>query len=230
MFGVVSCRLFLAWCSATADLPQRVRPQDPPQLAERRLVFSDPRIAQPYVSRSYLVPERDTGDQVEAAKLTMLAELLGGNGATSVLGKKLLFNTQQAVYASAYYDGGSIDDTTFGLVMVPTPGTDLKTAEAALDKAVSEFLTEGVDAQQFERIKFQIKASQIYAEDDIQSLARRYGEGLSTGLTIADIEAWPDILMAVTEDDVMEAAHKVFDRRNAVTGWLMPSDTTEMMQ
>jgi zinc protease len=214
----------------TPDLPERIRPEEPPQLGERRIPFSDPRIAQPYVIRSYLAPERNSGDQVQAARLTMLAELLGGNGATSVLGKKLQFDTQLAVYASAYYDGVSVDKTTFGLIMVPTPGTSLQAAESALDEAVAEFLAEGVDSQQFERLKFQIKASQIYAEDDIQSLARLYGEGLTTGLTIADIEAWPDILLSVTEDEVLDAAREVFDKRNAVTGWLMPTASAEVMQ
>jgi zinc protease len=54
----------------------------------------------------------------------------------------------------------------------------------------------------------------------VNALARRYGEGLSIGLTIADIESWDDALAAVTEADIMAAAQKVFDRRNAVTGWL----------
>ena len=61
----------------TPDLPERQRPQEPPQLAERRLVFPDARVAQPYLSRSYLAPERDPGDQKQAAALTVLAEVLG---------------------------------------------------------------------------------------------------------------------------------------------------------
>ena len=214
----------------TLDLPERTRPQEPPQLAERRLTYSDPRVAQPYVLRNYLAAERNPGDQVEAARLKILAELLGGNGATSVLGRKLQFETQQAVYASAFYDGVSLDETTFGLIMVPTPGTDLAAAEAALDRAVTEFLEEGVDPQQFERLKFQIKASQIYEADNIQSLARRYGAGLTSGLTIEDIDGWTDTLMAVTEQEVMQAAREVLDRRRSVTGWIMPAETEEVMQ
>ena len=207
----------------TPDLPERVRPQEPPQLSERRLTYADPRVAQPFISRSYLAAERDPGDQQEAARLTILARLLGGNGATSVLGRKLQFETQQAVYVSAFYDGISLDDTTFGLVMVPTPGTDLSAAEDALDQAIAEFLEEGVDADQFDRLKFQIKASQIYAEDDILSLVHRYGEGLTAGLTLEDVEAWPEIVLAVTEEEVMETAKRIFDRRKAVTGWTMPA-------
>ena len=61
-------------------------------------------------------------------------------------------------------------------------------------------------------------------------MAHRYGAGLTSGLTIADIEAWPSILDAVTEDDIIAAAHKVFDRRNAVTGYVMPSDPAEVGQ
>ena len=196
----------------------------------RRLAFADERIAQPYVTRSYLAPERDSGDQFEAAKLVMLAEVLGGTGATSVLGKKLQFDTQQAIFTSASYAGVSLDDTTFGLVIAPTPEVSLREAETALDNAVAEFMAEGVDSKQFERIKMQLRALRIYAEDNIESLARRYGSALTSGLTVADIQVWPDILQSVTEDDVMDAARSIFNRDNAVTGWAMPADAEEIMQ
>ncbi len=214
----------------TANLPERNRPQDPPQLSERRLAFADERIAQPYVTRSYLAPERDSGDQFEAAKLAMLAAVLGGDGATSVLGKKLQFDTQLAIFTSASYTGVSLDDTTFGLVIAPTPDVSLREAEDALDNAVAEFMEEGVDSEQFERIKMQLRASRIYAEDNIEALARRYGSALTSGLTVADIQAWPDILQSVTEDDVMDAARSIFNRDNAVTGWAMSADAEETMQ
>lgn len=58
---------------------ERVRPVEPPQLAERRLQFTDPNISQPYVTRSYLAPERNPGDPKKAAALTFLSALLGGN-------------------------------------------------------------------------------------------------------------------------------------------------------
>src|SRR6056297_163944 len=99
---------------ANPDLPARDRPQEPRQLAERRLVFEDARVGQPYVARSYLAPERDSGAQEEAAALTVLAEILGG-GTTSVLAQALQFDTQTAVFTSARYGGKSLDDTTFDL-------------------------------------------------------------------------------------------------------------------
>lgn len=209
----------------TVDLPVRARPQEPPQLSERRLSFTDARVAQPYISRTYLAPERDPGDQFEAAKLEMLAAVLGGNGATSVLGQKLQFDTKTALFTTAFYSGISLDDTNFGLVIVPSAGVSLEDAEAALDNAIAEFIEEGVDPVQFDRIKMQLRAARIYAEDNIESLARRYGSALTSGLTLEDIEAWPEILQSVTEEDVISAAREIFDPSKAVTGWIMPPAT-----
>ncbi len=215
---------------ANPDLTARARVSEPPQLAERRLVYEDPRVAQPYVLRTYLAPERDPGDQEEAAALTLLAEILGGSGATSVLGRKLQFETQTAIYSAAFYDGTSLDDSTFGLIVVPTEGVDLQDAEDAMDRAVAEFLDEGIDPEQLDRIKMQLRASLIYGDDDLSSLARRYGVGLTSGLTIEDIEAWPEILQAVTSEDILAAAERVFDRRRAVTGWLTGVEQMEVSQ
>ena len=58
----------------------------------------------------------------------------------------------------------------------------------------------------------------------VQTLADDYGRSLTSGLTLDDIAAWPDVLQAVTEEDVMEAARLVFDRRRSVTGYVMPEN------
>jgi zinc protease len=207
----------------TPGLKARQRPSEPPQLAERRITLADPRVAQPYVIRTYLAPERNPGAQDEAAALTVLAELLGGSGNSSVLAKALTFEDAKAAYVSAFYDATALDTTTFGFVILPVPGVSLEEAEAALDAALADFLADGIDPAAFARIKTQIRAAQIYARDDSDRLARRYGEALTTGLTVADIEAWPATLDAVTPDQVMAAARAVFDRRKSVTGHLVQS-------
>lgn len=198
----------------------RIRPTEPPQLAERRLVLADERVAQPYVARSYLAAERNSGDQKEAAALTMLAQLLGGNRATSVLARALEFDQKVATYTEASYDGVSLDQTTFGLAVVPADGVSLDQAEKAMDAVLDQFLKTGVDAAEFARIKAQVKAEQIYSADNTQGLAHRYGMALASGLTVQDVQAWPDVLQAVTAEEVMAEAKKVLDRRQAVTGWL----------
>ncbi|MCE0505493.1 insulinase family protein [Roseivivax sp. GX 12232] len=205
---------------ANPELGPRERPQEPPQNAPRRLTYADPRVSQPYVIRSYLAPERDPGAQERAAALTLLAEVLGG-GQTSVLTRDLQFDEQIAVYSSAFYSGTSYDDTSFGLIVVPRDGVSLDEAEAAMDASIARFLEEGVDAEQLERIKFQLKASQIYELDNSNGIARRYGAALASGLTVEDVRAWPGLLQSVGEAEILEAARAIFDKRRSVTGYLV---------
>lgn len=201
----------------------RVRPQEPPQLAERRLVYRDERVATPYLIRTYLAPERNPGDQATAAALVYLAEILGGSGLTSVMGVKLQIEEQTAIATSAWYDALSYDPSTFGLFLRPAKGVSMQDAEDAMDRVIAEFIETGVDPDQMARIKAQVRASEIYALDSLQGRARRYGEALTAGLTVADVEDWPGVLGEVTADDVIAAAKMIFDRNNAVTGWLMPA-------
>lgn len=213
---------------ATVDLPERLRTQEPPQTAARRLTFKDARVAQPYVQRSYLAPERDPSEQEKAAALFLFAELLGG-GTTSYLNEKLQFDTQTAVYTGAFYGGLSLDDTTFDLLIVPSEGISLQEAEDAMDVAVAEFIAEGVDEADLDRIKMQLRASQIYARDNVDGIANRYGRALTSGLTIEDVQAWPDVLQAVTGEQIIAAAKEVLQPETSVTGWLM-RDTQEVTQ
>jgi zinc protease len=208
------------------DLPERARPQEPPQLAERRMTFRDARVSQPYVTRSYLAPERDSGAQEKAAALTLLADVLGG-GQTSILAEELQFQTKTAVQVGASYSGSSLDDTTFDLYVVPAAGVTLEQAEAAMDEVLTEFLETGVNAEQLDRIKMQFRASETYARDDAGGLANRYGQALTQGLTVADVQSWPDVLQATTADQIMQAAREVFDRTQSVTGWLMAPEVTQ---
>ena len=203
------------------DISPRMRAMEPPPLAERRVVLKDARVSEPYLIRNYLAPIRTSGDQSEAAALTVLAELLGGSGTTSELARALQFETQKAVYSSAFYDGTAIDYATFGVVVMPAPDVSLQEAEDAMDKVLAEFIANGPDPEAFARIKTQVRASQIYARDDVGGLARDYGAALTVGLTVDDVRTWPDALQAVTAEDVVAAARRVFDRKASVTGWLM---------
>jgi zinc protease len=208
------------------DLKPRNRPQEPPQTAERRLIFEDPRVSQTYVSRTYTAPERDPGNQKQAAALTMLANILG-SGQNSVLTEKLQFDTKTAVWNGAWYSDLSLDDTTFTIIVAPADGVSLQEAEDAMDKALAEFIEEGVDPLDLERVRAQIKASRIYELDDVGSIADEYGRALTSGLTIADVQEWPDLLQAVTGEDIIAAAKSVFDRKQSVTGWLRTPEVTQ---
>lgn len=208
----------------TPDLPERARPVEPPHLAERRLTMADARVSQPFMMRSYLAPARRSGDQARAAALTYLAELLGGSGTTSVLTRALQFDDPKVVHSYAYYNGEALDSGTFGFGLLPLPGVSPEKAESALDAVLERFLETGPEPDAFARIKTRLRAEEIYARDNVNRLARRYGEALTIGLTVGDVQAWPEVLQAVTPEDVIDAAREVLDRRRAVTGWLLTED------
>ncbi|AHD11062.1 M16 family metallopeptidase [Phaeobacter gallaeciensis] len=205
---------------ANPDLPERLRSKEPPQTAARRIVFKDARVAQPFVQRSYLAPERDSGAQERAAALYLLAELLGG-GSTSYLTNALQFDQQVAVYTGVFYSDVSLDDTTFDFLVVPGADVSLEEAEAALDATFARFLEEGVDEAQLERIKLQLRAAEIYARDNVDGIANRYGRALASGLTVEDVQAWPRILQSITADEIIAVAREVLRPEVSVTGWMM---------
>ena len=204
---------------ANPDLPERVRPQEPPHNAARRLVFEDPRVAQPYVSRAYLAPERDSGDQKTAAALMLGASLLG-DGQTSYMTQKLQFEEKSAIYTTAYYRGTSLDDTRFTVIVVPVPSVSLSEAEANMDRVLQGFLDTPIDMAHLDRIKRNMRAQEIFAKDNVQGLANRYGRALTSGLTVQDILDWPDVVESVTEEDIKAALRDVLQERTSVTGWL----------
>ncbi|MFV0383988.1 M16 family metallopeptidase [Paracoccus sp. (in: a-proteobacteria)] len=207
---------------ARGEAAPRVRPQEPAQQSPRRMQMQDARVAQPTMIRSYLVPERNPGDQKPAAILTVLAELLGGSMQTSVLGRELAL-PGKALWVNAGYDGLSVDPTTFVLSLVPAQDVTPPQAEDLLNTALASFAASGPAQADLERVKTRIRAARIYARDSAHGRAYDYGQGLSTGLTIEDVNDWPDILSSVTADEVRTAAQQLIDNKATVTGWLLPA-------
>ena len=208
---------------AKGEAAPRLRPQEPVQNTARRLEMSDPRVAQPQMTRRILAPARQPGDQRQAAALTVLADLLGGSTQTSVLGRELVLDGT-ALWVSANYSGLSLDQTDFGLALVPADGVSPEDAEAALDAALRRFLDEGPDEADLERVKTRIRASEIYARDSAHGRAYEYGQGLSVGLSVEDVNDWPQVLTEVTAEDVVSAARLVLENPAHVTGWLLPAE------
>ena len=204
----------------TIYLDVRKRPAEPPQIVERRLIFEDERVSQPYITRTYLAAERDPGQQREAAALTLLADLIGSDGIQSILGKTLQLDNKKAIYTNAYYNGLSYDDTNFSLIVVPNNDVTLLDIEAELDKVINTFISKGIDEDHLERIKFQYKAQQIYSLDSAYSQARRFGVALTSGLTIEDVLAWPKIIQDIKSAEILAAAVSLFKKESSVTGWI----------
>lgn len=202
----------------------RVRPQDPPQRAARRVDYADPRAGNASFHRDYVVPSYMTAKPGEAEALDLLMKIVG-DGATSRLYKRLVVDEKIASSAGGSYSGSGLDYGTINLYAVSADGADLlPKIEASLDKVLGEVRDQGVSEAELNRARSSYIADYIYENDDQSSLARRYGWGLALGRTVAQIEGWPDALRKVTADDVKRAAGTYLDIKRSVTGYLTPSD------
>ena len=136
--------------------------------------------------------------------------------------RALVVDDKIAADAGAYYSPGSIDPSRFYLYAAPLPGHDLETVEEAVEAVIQRVIAEGVTEDELSLAKASLTASAIYARDRLSSAARIFGSTLAVGLTIADVEAWPGRIEAVTVADIKAAARHVFDAGRSVTGLLRP--------
>jgi zinc protease len=202
----------------------RIRPQEPEPAAPRTVTLSDARVEQPSVKRYYLVPSANTAASGESPALDVLAQLMG-SGSNSYLYRALVVDKPLAVSASAGYQGTSLDATQFMISASPKPGVEFSQIEQVIDGVIADIGQNPVRAEDLERVKTQLIAEAIYAQDSQATLARWYGGALTTGLSIADIRSWPDRIRAVTADQVRDAAQKWLNKKRSVTGYLI-KDTT----
>ncbi len=206
---------------AARDVPPRVRTQEPPPRAARRVEIKDARVAQPSITRSYLAPSYVAGEKEHAYALQVLAELLGG-AATSRLNRALVLDRQLATGAGAWYDPTALDLATFGVSASARTGTEIRDVEAALDTQIQKLLGEGASEDEVDRAKSRMRAAAVYARDSLSTGARVIGAALTTGQTIADVEAWPERIRAVTTAQVNAAARAILIPERSVTGLLLP--------
>ncbi len=208
---------------------RRIRPQEPEPVAPRTVTLSDPRVEQPSMRRYYLVPSATTAAAGESAALDVLAQLMGG-GSNSYLYRRLVVDHPLAVSASAAYQGMSLDATQFSISASPRQGVTFAQIEQAIDEVIADIAVNGARPEDLERVKTQLIAETVYAQDNQATLARWYGGAIATGLSIEDVRKWPDRIRAVTADQVRRAAQVWLDKKRSVTGYLVQDETPKHME
>lgn len=212
----------------------RVRLQEPEPKAARRLTLSDERVRQPYLVRRYLAPsyrsaEASAAADTEPYALSVLAEILDG-GTAGRFHRELVVAQQSALGAGANYDGRAYDLDSFSLSATPRQGGDLAALEQALDQQIARLLKDGVTDQEVADAKRRLEISAIKARDSISGPTFIVAEALGKGRKLADVQAWPERIKAVTRADVMQAARQVLRPENSVTGLLLPKAPQEASQ
>jgi zinc protease len=207
----------------------RHRLQEPPPSVPRRLSLSDEHVRQPYFLRTYQAPSFRTAKGNEGYALTVLSEILTG-GTAGRLYRHMVIDQKSALAVDANYDGGPYDVGRFGFYATPRQGGDLAAVEAALDKEIAALLKDGVTDQEVADAKQRLQIGAIKARDSVSGPVFIVAEALGKGRTLADVQAWPDRIGAVTAADVIAAARQIIRPENSVTGTLLPKAAQEAVQ
>src|SRR6202041_3934522 len=100
----------------------------------------------------------------------------------------------------------------------PRPGVSFAQVEQVVDRVIADVARNTAKSEDLERVKTQLIAEAIYAQDNQATLARWYGAALTTGLSIDDIRSWPDRIRPVTAEQVRSAAPKKVPQKKSGGG------------
>ena len=201
-------------------LAPRAEFAEPPRMAETRMtiVRADARV--PIFSRLYRVPSYAQGTPGQGEGLEVYSQLLGGDQ-TSVLYRVLVEQKKLATDVGASYDGYARDAGEFSVYAVPRPGVTLDQLEKAVDQVLQVNTLALPRDNDLTRAKTELVASVTYRRDSQFSLASAYGQALTIGLTVDDVNEWPARIRAVNAEAVRKAA-QALTKRQAVTAYLIP--------
>jgi zinc protease len=168
----------------------------------------------------YLTPSLATMPQADNAALALLCDTVGRE-LVGRLYRRLIMEQRVAVAVSA---SRSIDVQAGTLVFGATaaPGVSAAALETALAKEVAALASDGMTEAETEDAKRGFLARTAYDDDNPQSRAQSYGGQIALGLTLEEIESWPDAVARVTRADIKRVAEKYIAKAEPVIGVLLP--------
>ena len=199
-----------------AKVPTRNWPAEPLFKHPRVLDKIDAQIEVPLFYRIYRAPSVFAGvagapapNMKTPVTLMLLASALG-DSSKGYLYRTLVEEQKIATAASLDYSGVAHSETTIDLYLQPAEGVTLQQAQTALETALQNFtLTEtGLN-----RIKTELRAAWVYAQDNPYGIAYRVGDWLATGGSADNYNTWLDLMDTVTVDDVL-TAHQTYLLQN----------------
>jgi len=144
-------------------------------------------------------------------------------GSVSKLYKRLVIEQKKAASAGGWYSDSGLDDGRVAFYAIGAEKVTPAELEKAIDGVVAELRETGVTQGELDRARSAYLAEFVYTTDSQSRMARHYGWRLATGMTVADVEEWPERLKQITVDDIRAVARKYLVEKNSVTGILVPA-------
>ncbi len=209
-----------------ATLPGRKPQSEPEQVGVKRLVVKAP-AKLPYLSMAWKVPVlRDLHREREPYALEMLAAVLDGHEAAR-FSRNLVRGSKIAVSAGAGYDATVRGEALFVVSGTPAEGRSVAELEAALRTEIARVASEGVSAEELERVKTQTIAAQVYKRDSMMAQAMEIGRLEASGVSWRHIDTLLEKIRSVTAEEVQAVAKKYFDDAALTVAVLDPQPLPE---
>ncbi|SFD47701.1 zinc protease [Thiohalospira halophila DSM 15071] len=195
--------------------------REPDQTGPREVVVRVPARV-PQVRAGYKVPALNTAaERDDAYALEVAAGLLAG-GDSARLPRRLVREREIAASASAGYGLYDRMDTLFTLTGTPSENTEPRDLVAALREEARALAEGEIEADELERVKAQVVASEVYQRDSQFYKAMRRGLTETVGLGWEVVDEYADRVEAVTAEDVRRVAEEYFREDRLTVAILEP--------
>ena len=200
---------------------KRERPHEPTHDGSVTVTLADPRAGRTTVQRYYIVPSYASAEPGEAEALDLLARI-AANGSTGRIYKRMVMEQKSAASAGGWYSDSGRDSGRLGFYAIAGEAHTAEDMAAAIEEVVQELREKGVTQAELDRARASQIAEFVYNSDSISRMARQYGWRLAVGMSLEDVEDWPERLKAVTVDGIRDVARKYLVEKHSVTGILTP--------
>jgi zinc protease len=200
----------------------RMRPTEPEHYTAVKVRLEDPRAGRTTVQRYYLAPSYASAAPGEAEALDLLMRV-AAPGSISRLYKRLVVEQKIAASAGGWYSDSGLDSGRLGFYAIAAEGVSAEELEQAMQGVIAELVATGVTQAELDRARNSYIAEFVYTSDSQSRLARHYGWRIATGMTVEDVDAWPERLKQVTTENIRAVAQKYLVDKNSVTGVLLPA-------
>ncbi len=202
-------------------LPWRKPQVEPPQRGVKRINVKAP-AEQSYLLMAYHVPVlRDVDNDREPYALSVLGGVLDGSPAAR-LPRELVKSSRIANSAGANYDVTNRGPGLFFLDGVPAEGKRATDVETALRDQIRRLVEDGISEEELRRVKAQVIAAQVFAQDSVMYQAMRIGALDTVGLPYDSVERQIKKLQEVSAAQVREVARKYLADDNLTVAVLDP--------
>lgn len=196
-------------------------PAEPPQIAPRRSTLKAPAQV-PNLIIGYHVPAYGHAEETwEPYALMVLNGILGG-GNSSRFQRELVRGTAVASGIASGYNAAARHPGLFTINGTPVNGQTVRKLEAAVRAQIRRLQDEPVTAEELERIKAQVVASDVYQRDSVFYQAMKIGTLETVGLDWRLADDFVARLRAVTAAQVQAVAKKYLIESNMTVTVLEP--------